>query len=78
MAIGKKKKDSNPKVETEDLRAMSMEELQKKLAEEREKLMRERFEHASAALENTSLLKKSRRQIARILTIINEKREARV
>lgn len=71
-----KKKHINPKAECARLRGLSLEELQKLLAEEREKLMKDRFEHAAATLEDTALLPTTRRQIARILTIMTEKREA--
>lgn len=56
-----------------DLRAKSLEELRKALFERQEELMRARFSHASATLENTAELKTMRRQIARIETVIHEK-----
>ncbi len=73
MADGKKGA-LNAKKMTADLRGLSVDELEKKLADEREQLMRNRFAHATAALENTSLLKKGRRQIARIETVLTEKK----
>lgn len=69
---GKKNKD-NQRLLSEDLRKLDISELRKKLVEEKEKLMRLRFDHAAATLENTSMLKTTRRQIARIETIITEK-----
>ena len=72
-----KKTHVNPKTECAELRALTLPDLQKKLEEEREKLMRDRFEHATATLENTALLPTRRRRIARIQTIMNEKLEAR-
>lgn len=68
-------KKGSVKRQREELRALSQEELHKKLAESQEQLMRDRFRHATAALENTSMLKKTRKQIARIETILAEKRE---
>ncbi len=53
---------------------MSVEELSKKLSEESEELMRARLKHAAAALEKTSEIKEMRRQIARISTVLNEKK----
>lgn len=61
---------------TAGLRGLDIGELEKKLAEEQENLMRDRFRHATAALEDTALLKTTRRQIARIETVINEKKMA--
>lgn len=69
-----KKGAANSRKMTAELRALSPEELEKKLAEQREQLMRDRFRHATAALEDTALLKKTRRQIARIETVLNEKK----
>lgn len=74
MADAKKGAGSSKKL-TAALRALSVEDLAKKLAEEQEKLMRDRFSHATAALENTSLLRKTRRQIARIETVLKEKKQ---
>lgn len=73
MAAKSKTDKKKSKVTAADLRAMSLEELQKKLGEEQETLMRDRFRHAAAALENTAQLKTRRRLIARIETVINEK-----
>lgn len=74
MAEAKKGK-ANLKRKREELRALSVEELRKQLTEKQEQLMQDRFRHATAALENTSLLKSTRRQIARIETVLREKRE---
>lgn len=65
------KKKKLPQVK--DLRSMNLEELRKSLFTEQEELMRARFKHASATLEDTAELKTRRRQIARIETIIHEK-----
>lgn len=56
-----------------ELRKMTLEDLRKSLYERQEELMRARFNHASATLENTAELKTMRRQIARIETVIHEK-----
>lgn len=58
---------------TASLRKLDVPELQKKLTEEQEKLMRDRFSHATAALTDTASLRTTRRQIARIATVITEK-----
>lgn len=68
-----KKGSQNARRLTAALRALNVDELQKKLSEEREKLMQDRFKQATATLENTSLLKSTRRQIARMETVLNEK-----
>lgn len=57
----------------QELRNKTLEELRKSLSTSQEELMRARFAHASATLENTAELKAMRRQIARIETVIQEK-----
>ena len=56
---------------------MTDDELQRRLAETRQELFNLRFQSATGALENTARLRLAKREIARILTIRNE-REATV
>ena len=72
MAAKKTEKKANV-LKAADLRKLSAEELRSKLAEEREALMTARFKHATAQLEKTSELKATRRLVARIFTVLNEK-----
>jgi large subunit ribosomal protein L29 len=51
------------------LREMSDEELDKKMAETRKELFQLRFQTATGALENSARLRGTKREIARILTI---------
>ncbi len=57
------------------LREKSKEALVKVLDEARENLFRLRMQKAIGQLENTAQLKSTRRQIARILTVIAQKDE---
>lgn len=75
MADAKKGKLNARKI-TASLRGLDLSELEKRLAEEQEKLMQDRFRHATANLENTASLKTTRRQIARLETVITEKKIA--
>ena len=52
-----------------ELRELTDEELEHKLAETRQELFNLRFQGATGALENTARLKLAKREIARILTI---------
>ena len=52
-----------------DLRNLSAEELQQRLAETRKELFNLRFQSATGSLENTTRLRHARREIARILTV---------
>jgi large subunit ribosomal protein L29 len=52
---------------------MSDEELARRLAESRRELFNLRFQSATGALENPARLKLTKREIARILTIRNER-----
>lgn len=56
-----------------ELRDLSNDELASKLAEFREELFNLRFQDATGALENTARLKQTKREIARILTVQNER-----
>jgi large subunit ribosomal protein L29 len=56
-----------------DLRALSDDELARKLAENRRELFNLRFQSATGALENPARLKLTKREIARILTIRHER-----
>ncbi len=55
------------------LRELTDDELQTKLAETRQELFNLRFQSATGALENTARLRLAKREIARILTIRNER-----
>jgi large subunit ribosomal protein L29 len=52
---------------------MSDQDLAERLREQREELFNLRFQDATGALENTARLKHTKRAIARILTIQNER-----
>jgi large subunit ribosomal protein L29 len=56
-----------------DLRELTAEELQAKLKELEEEIFNLKFQVASQQLENTARLKESRRDIARLKTIMREK-----
>ena len=56
-----------------EVRELSDDELAKKLAELREELFNLRFQDATGALDNTARLAQTKREIARILTVQNER-----
>ena len=60
-----------------ELRNLSPDELQQKLAETRKELFNLRFQSATGSLENTTRLRHARREIARILTVQLEHAKAR-
>ena len=55
------------------LRDLSDDELQRKLAETRQELFNLRFQAATGALENTARMRMAKREIARILTLRYER-----
>ena len=57
----------------QDLRSLSDEELERRLAESRRELFNLRFQSATGALENAARLKLTKREIARILTVRTER-----
>jgi large subunit ribosomal protein L29 len=56
-----------------DLREMTDEELADALADRRQELFNLRFQSATGALENSARLRLAKREIARILTVRNER-----
>ena len=59
-----------------ELRELTDEELDRKLADTRHELFNLRFQSATGALENAARLTHTKREIARILTIRNERQSA--
>lgn len=61
-----------------ELRELTLEELEQKERELKRKLFNLRFQRATSELDNTAELEKTRRDVARVLTVSAEKaREAR-
>lgn len=60
----------------EEIRKLSIEEIQAKLLDTREELLRLRFQHTLGQLQDTSRLRLLRRDIARLETILREKMRA--
>ena len=56
-----------------DLRDLTDDELANRLADTRQELFNLRFQAAAGALENSTRLKLAKREIARILTVVNER-----
>ena len=62
-------------MKTAEIRELSTEELAKKELELREDVLRLRFKLSTGELEDTSKIKKTRKDIARIKTILTERRK---
>lgn len=56
-----------------DLRELSTKELNEKLTTSRQELFNLRFQHATAQLEKTATIPATKKDIARILTVMVEK-----
>jgi len=56
-----------------ELRELSDEELGHRLSERRKELFNLRFQSVTGALENSARLRLTKREIARILTVVNER-----
>jgi large subunit ribosomal protein L29 len=56
-----------------ELRDLTDDELERRLLETRQELFNLRFQSATGALENSARLKLTKREIARILTVRNER-----
>jgi len=59
-----------------DLRELTDEDLEHRLAERRQELFNLRFQSVTGSLENTARLKVTKREIARILTVVTEREDA--
>ena len=59
-------------MKTKELRELSKEELQKKLSECKEELFNLRCQAKLGQIEKRSNIRKNKRDVARILTVINE------
>jgi len=62
-------------VKTKDLRAMSLEELEAKLVENKKEQFNLRVQQATGQLQNTAQLAKVRKEVARINTLIAERKK---
>ena len=58
-----------------EIRELSPQEIQQKRDELREEMFNLRFQHGIGQLENTAKLKQTRRDIARVETILREKQQ---
>ena len=59
-----------------EIREMGLEEMQRKRDDLREEMFNLRFQHGVGQLENTAKLKQTKRDIARVETLIKEKQRA--
>ena len=57
-----------------EVRELDVQELERRLTETRRELFNLRFQHATGQLENTGQLKDVRKNIARLLTVLNRKK----
>jgi len=56
----------------EEIRKLSVSEIQTQLEDAREELLRLRFRHATGELKDTNILKQTRQKIARYLSVLKE------
>lgn len=63
------------KTKTNDLRKLTTEEIIKKINEEKEEIFNLRMKQATGDLENAGRIHVLRKEVARLKTILNERRE---
>ena len=56
-----------------EIKEMSVQDLEERIAAEKMNLSQLKMQHAVSPVENPSIIKKSRRDIARMLTILGQK-----
>ena len=62
-------------VKTKDLRAMSVDELETKLLEAKKEQFNLRIQQSTGQLQNTATIRKVRREIAKIYTLLTERKK---
>ena len=62
-------------VKTKDLRVMSVEELEAKLLEAKKEQFNLRIQQSTGQLQNTAVIRSVRREIAKINTLITERKK---
>jgi len=65
-----------PTTKASDLKELSVEQLETKLAEAREERFKLQFRRATEAIDNPMRLRTVRRDIAKLLTVLQQKRNA--
>lgn len=61
-------------MQASEIRQLDTTDIENRIAEEEEQLRKLRFQHAIARLENPLVLREKRRTIARLKTVLNERR----
>lgn len=64
-------------MKTAEIREISQSELQERIAAEKAQLNTAKLNHAVTPVENTTTLRQARRDIARMMTILNQKTSAK-
>ena len=62
-------------MKTNELRKLTTEEINKKINENKEELFNLRMKHATGSLENTGRIHVLRKEVARLKTILNERKQ---
>ena len=60
-------------MKTAEIKELSVQDLQERIDAEKAKLANLKVQHAVSPVENPSIIKKSRRDIARMLTVLRQK-----
>ena len=64
-------------MKTQDLRGMSVAELEEKASALKKELMQYRFQQKTGKLEKQTVIPETKKNIARVLTIANEKKKTK-
>ena len=63
-------------MKAKEIRELTSAEIQQRILDEKKEVQQLRFQHAVAELENPAVLKQKRREIARLHTILTERKSA--
>ncbi len=62
-------------MKTKDIRSMTREELEQKLTESKDKLFKQKLQKSLGQADNPYKIRETKRDIAKIITILSEKRQ---
>lgn len=64
-------------MKTSEIRELTVAEIEERIDAEKANLLRQKFNHSVSPVENPTTLKKARRDIARMMTILAEKQNVK-
>ena len=64
-------------MKTSELRELTVKELEERVENERNMLIKQKLNHIISPLDNPQKIKESRRNVARLMTVLNQKKKTK-